>query len=88
VLCRSCFQIKGVPAGVAAAANLDSPGAQVAAASAALDEALAKGSESAAELPVRTTMEMIAESPTAIVADSEGAGPQVQEMLVGEAGQA
>ena len=41
VLCRSCFQLKRVPAAVAAVANLDSPGAQVAAASAALDLAMA-----------------------------------------------
>src|ERR1700756_4395510 len=32
VLCRQCFQLKRVPAGVAAVAQMDSPAAQVAAA--------------------------------------------------------
>jgi len=40
VLCRSCFQMKRVPSGVAAAVNLDSPAAQVAAAARALDGVL------------------------------------------------
>jgi CxxC-x17-CxxC domain-containing protein len=70
VLCRSCFQLKRVPSGVAAVANMDSPAAQVAAASAALDGALAveiillpPGSSAA-------TMEMISETPSAVM-DSE-----------------
>ena len=78
VLCRSCFQLKRVPAGVAAVANLDSPGAQVEAASAALDKALAMCPESA------TTMEMIAEAPAAMVAESAGATPPAQELQPAE----
>jgi CxxC-x17-CxxC domain-containing protein len=64
VLCRSCFQLKRVPSGVAAVANMDSPAAQVAAASAALDEALAV---EAILLPAGSsaaTMEMISETPS------------------------
>jgi CxxC-x17-CxxC domain-containing protein len=66
VLCRSCFQLKRVPSGVAAVANLDSPAAQVAAASAALDEAF--GIEATAVNPPMSsaaTMEMITESSAA-----------------------
>jgi CxxC-x17-CxxC domain-containing protein len=66
VLCRSCFQLKRVPSAVAAVANLDSPAAQVAAASAALDEAF--GGEGAVTIPPMSsaaTMEMITESPAA-----------------------
>jgi CxxC-x17-CxxC domain-containing protein len=77
VLCRSCFQMKRVPAGVAAAANLDSPAAQVSAAAAALDVALS------AE-PVMTlagslvgssaaTMEMISDTPLLLMAESDAA---------------
>jgi CxxC-x17-CxxC domain-containing protein len=72
VLCRSCFQMKRVPAGVAAAANLDSPAAQVAAAAAALDGVmnpevlmLAPAGSSAA------TMEMIAETQGMLMVESD-----------------
>ncbi len=68
VLCRSCFQLKRVPSGVAAVANMDSPAAQVAAASAALDEAIANQMENAS---ASSTMEMIADLPPTFVADSE-----------------
>jgi CxxC-x17-CxxC domain-containing protein len=69
VLCRSCFQLKRVPSGVAAVANMDSPAAQVAVASAALDgvfagEAVIAGSSAA-------TMEMISETPAGIVMEGE-----------------
>jgi len=77
VLCRSCFQLKRVPAGVAAVANLNSPGAQVQAASAALDKALAK-------CPEPTTMERIAEAPAAVIAESEGSTPPAQELEAAE----
>jgi CxxC-x17-CxxC domain-containing protein len=87
VLCRSCFQMKRVPAGVAAVANMHSPGAQVAAVSAALDEALARASDPA-ETAAKTTMEMIAESPGALVAESEASAQPAQEMRVSEVGQA
>jgi CxxC-x17-CxxC domain-containing protein len=58
VLCRSCFQLKRVPSGVAAVANMDSAAAQVQAASDALDVALAAHTELAA-----ATMEMISDGP-------------------------
>ncbi len=69
VLCRSCFQLKRVPSGVAAVAAMESPAAQVAAASAALDSALATpiappGSSAA-------TMEMIVEAASAILPEGE-----------------
>ena len=78
VLCRSCFQMKRVPAGVAAAANLDSPAAQVAAAAAALD-----GAMNPETVPVAlagsaaATMEMIAETPRMMLADGEAAGAEL-----------
>jgi hypothetical protein len=58
VPCRSCFQLKRVPSGVAAVANMDSAAAQVQAASDALDVALAAHTELAA-----ATMEMISDGP-------------------------
>ena len=64
VLCRSCFQMKRVPSAVAAVANLDSPSAQVAAASAAMDEAMAEGMPAANSYAA--TMELISETPAAI----------------------
>jgi CxxC-x17-CxxC domain-containing protein len=45
VLCRSCFQMKRVPSGVAAVATMDTPGSLVAAAEAALDQAIAQSAE-------------------------------------------
>jgi len=67
VLCRSCFQMKRVPAGVAAVANMDSPAAMVQAASDALDAALAAANEPTVDalppLSPEATMEMIAEAP-------------------------
>jgi CxxC-x17-CxxC domain-containing protein len=91
VLCRSCFQLKrvpaGIPSGVAAVTAMDSPAAQVAAASAALDEALKAngqittaeaeatvaqtGSPAAAESEA-ATLAQIAETPAAVLAESEG----------------
>jgi CxxC-x17-CxxC domain-containing protein len=72
VLCRSCFQMKRVPAGVAAAANLDSPAAQVAAAAAALDGAMnAEAAMSAPAGSSAATMEMIAETPGMLMAESD-----------------
>lgn len=82
VLCRSCFQMKRVPLGVAAAANLDSPAAQVAAAVAAMDGAF--GEEAAVVLPPSSsaaTMEMIAETPGLLMAESDVSA----EHLVGSA---
>ncbi len=74
VLCRSCFQLKRVPSGVAAVANMDSATAQVQAASDALDEAFAGALEAhemapASALPPLSgaaTMEMIGETSAAV----------------------
>lgn len=84
VLCRSCFQMKRVPSGVAAAANLDSPAAQVAAAAAALDGAMSAEAvaTAAANLPTSSaaTMEMISETPVAVMAESD-AGAELAAAL-------
>jgi hypothetical protein len=64
VLCRSCFQLKRVPAAVAAVAAMDSPSQQVAAAEAAIDQAFAAAE--AAQSPAATTAEIIAEAPAAV----------------------
>jgi CxxC-x17-CxxC domain-containing protein len=68
VLCRSCFQLKRVPAAVAAAAALDSPSQQVAAAEAAIDKAFSTAEAEAAQVAPTTTVEMIAEAPAAVTA--------------------
>jgi CxxC-x17-CxxC domain-containing protein len=94
VLCRSCFQLMRVPAAVAAVASMDSPAAQVEAASATLDEALASRPEATplpTHLPVpatgTSTMEMIAESPAAMLVEHET--PAAQELQpVAEVGHA
>ncbi len=75
VLCRSCFQLKRVPSGVAAVANMDSPGAQVAAASAALDGGFAVEVMTVVPGSAAATMEMIAETPSALVMESETSIP-------------
>jgi CxxC-x17-CxxC domain-containing protein len=67
VLCRSCFQLKRVPSGVAAVANMDSPAAQVAAASAALDGGFAVDAILLPAGSSAATMEMIAETPGAMI---------------------
>src|SRR5580704_10688537 len=78
VLCRSCFQLKRVPTGVAAVATMDSPEQQVAMAAAALDEAMVAGAatDAAATLTAamavpQSTAEMIAEAPAAVTAEVE-----------------
>jgi CxxC-x17-CxxC domain-containing protein len=68
VLCRSCFQLKRVPSGVAAVANMDSAAAQVQAASDALDVAFAAAAEPS-PTSFAATMEMIADAPN-LVADN------------------
>jgi CxxC-x17-CxxC domain-containing protein len=74
VLCRSCFQLKRVPSGVAAAVNMNSPAIQVAAAAAAMDEAFGGGP--AAGLPLASstaTMGIIAETQSLVIADRDRA---------------
>ena len=65
--------MKRVPSGVAAAANLDSPAAQVAAAVEALDGAMNLETVPAAAGSAAATMEMIAEAPAMMIAESETA---------------
>ncbi len=79
VLCRSCFQLKRVPSGVAAVANMDSAAAQV---SAALDAALAAHAETvdaALALSPAATMDMIGDGP-AMVGD-----PATSELIAAAA---
>ena len=72
VLCRSCFQMKRVPSGVSAAANLDSSAAQVAAAVAAMDGVLGVETVmSVSQTSSAATMEMIAETPRVLMAESD-----------------
>jgi CxxC-x17-CxxC domain-containing protein len=76
VLCRSCFQLKRVPSDVAAAANLDSPAAQVAVAVASFDADAIVPPSSAA------TMEMIAETPKVLMSENDASA----ELLARSAG--
>lgn len=69
VLCRSCFQLKRVPAAVAAVATMDSPAGVAAAASAALDQALATAP--ADVVSPAATVDMIAEAPAAVVSEAD-----------------
>jgi CxxC-x17-CxxC domain-containing protein len=72
VLCRSCFQLKRVPSGVAAAANLDSPAARVAAAVAAMDATF--DAEAVAVVPLSSsaaTMGMIAETHEVLMSEND-----------------
>lgn len=72
VLCRSCFQMKRVPSGVSAAANLDSSAAQVAAAVAAMDGAYREPSaEAVPSTSSAATMGMIAESPVLLITEGD-----------------
>jgi CxxC-x17-CxxC domain-containing protein len=71
VLCRSCFQLKRVPSGVAAVAAMESPAAQVAAASAALDNALAAPVSTVPPGSSAATMEMIVQAPSSMRPEGE-----------------
>ncbi len=81
VLCRSCFQLKRVPSGVAAMVAMDSPAEQIAEASAALEIAIAAGAldpVAASTTPGSLTVEQIAESPNVVVGDTSGiASPEL-----------
>jgi CxxC-x17-CxxC domain-containing protein len=75
VLCRSCFQLKRVPTGVAAVAEMDMPASQVAA---ALEQTLPGESLPAPSIPAAAaaaTLSMIAETPAAVIAESAEAPP-------------
>ena len=78
VLCRSCFQMKRVPSGVSAAANLDSSAAQVAAAVAAMDGAYREPlAEVLSPTSSAATMEMIAESPVMLMTEGDLPGDRL-----------
>jgi len=59
VLCRSCFQLKRVPSGVAAVAQMDSPAAQV---TAAVEQVLPSAPSTTAD----TTIGLIAQTPAIV----------------------
>jgi CxxC-x17-CxxC domain-containing protein len=64
VLCRSCFQLKRVPTGVAAVAQMDSPAAQV---NAVVDQVLSNGdTASPATVDAHTTLGLIAQTPSIV----------------------
>lgn len=70
VLCRSCFQLKRVPSGVAAVANMDSPAEQIAAAEAALSPApvVAESASAAAVAAVEAVpVEVVAEASSSVL---------------------
>jgi CxxC-x17-CxxC domain-containing protein len=76
VLCRSCFQLKRIPSGVAASVAMDSPAEHIAEASTALENAIASGSLRDGELPAAAlagagvTVQQIADLPTAVRMDA------------------
>jgi CxxC-x17-CxxC domain-containing protein len=80
VLCRSCFQMKRVPTGVAAVANMDSPEAQIAAQASALEEQIAQGTLSAEATTGATVgMDAVTEAPAAVTSEPvDAVGEAVQ----------
>ncbi|HTW46532.1 MAG TPA: zinc-ribbon domain containing protein [Acidobacteriaceae bacterium] len=71
VLCRSCFQLKRVPTGVAAVAQMDSAATQVAA---AIEQVMpnADGSNGTAEAPT-SAIGLIAQTPVAVISETADA---------------
>ena len=65
VLCRSCFQLKRVPAAVAAVATMDSPAAQIA--PPLRPWTMPSGQR---RTFARTTVKLIADAPSAVTADA------------------
>jgi CxxC-x17-CxxC domain-containing protein len=64
VLCRSCFQLKRLPSGVAASVAMESPARQIAQAGAALENTIAAGAMDAVALSASAlSMEQIAAMP-------------------------
>lgn len=86
VLCRSCFQMKRVPTGVAAGAGLDSAAEMVAQQSAALDQVLANGGFTAPDA-ISPVMQAVADTPMAALCESRQAEPELMAMAA-EAAQA
>jgi len=89
VLCRSCFQLKRVPSGVAASVAMDSPAERIAEASAALECAIAAGELTSMSAmsgsSSTTTVEQILEAPSAIVAEATPASSATTELLAAAA---
>jgi len=88
VLCRSCFQLKRVPSGVAASVAMDSPAERIAEASAALECAIAAGeltSMSVMSGSSATTVEQILDAPSAIVTEATPASTATTELLAAAA---
>ena len=79
VFCRSCFQLKRVPAAVAKAASLDTPGL-------ALEQAVADAEAATGVTMSASTMEAIADAPAATFGNE--APPQGFEFSRAEATQA
>lgn len=77
VLCRSCFQLKRVPAAVAAVATMDSPAAAIAQASEALEAAVATG-DLAAIAAATPGMAAVADTPQAVITETEGVSASVE----------
>ncbi|HEY5382864.1 MAG TPA: zinc-ribbon domain containing protein [Acidobacteriaceae bacterium] len=76
VLCRSCFQLKRVPAGVAAVVQMDTPASQVTEAAEAMEQTLASSSQAVSppdgngDSAAPTTMDLIAETHVPMVAEA------------------
>ena len=79
VFCRSCFQLKRVPAAVAKAASLDTPGF-------AVEQAVADAEAISGMTMAATTAETIAETPHALY--SKESASQSMEFIAGESAQA
>jgi CxxC-x17-CxxC domain-containing protein len=67
VLCRSCFQLKRVPTGVAAVAQMDSPMTQVAA---AVEQVLPNVDGSIGVTETSATLGLIAQAPVAVLSET------------------
>jgi CxxC-x17-CxxC domain-containing protein len=79
VLCRSCFQLKRVPAAVAAVVQMDTPASQIAEAAGAMEQVLASSPETSTPVSPPagtgasaspTTMDLIAETHAPLVAEA------------------
>jgi CxxC-x17-CxxC domain-containing protein len=71
VLCRSCFQLKRVPTGVAAVAQMDSPATQVAA---VVEQVMPTVNGSPGAMgTVASTMGLIAQTPSVVITETADA---------------
>jgi len=79
VLCRSCFQMKRVPTGVAAVAQMDSPTAQV---NAAVEKVLPSGDTTPLVADAHSTLGLIAQTPALVES------PDASSLAIAEASRA